>query len=233
MLDRFYFNHGKCFSDYGLIVTSPITFPVSNEEVEDITVEGKSGTLTLRKGTYPNKIIEVQVYLKSSIDMWNKIRRIEEWLTDIKDNRLIFSDRDIAYRVKRVELGDISNRLFKSGETTFKFICEPFLTLLKEDEIDITNIPSLRYLGNIPGECLIKIYGSGNIQLTVNQDTLTILNVDTVVTIDSKLMQTRDKNNQSKDMTGDYPLLIPGVNTFSKIGTISKITLLPRTQFKN
>lgn len=236
MLDRFYFNRKKCFSDLKVLVKSAINFPLSNEEVEEIIVEGRNGTLTINKGTYLDKRITVDIAVLATTDFWDRLEQVEEWLTNIEDNRLIFADRPSkAYRVKRVIKNNMEQNLMLYGSANIEFVCEPFLTEIDEQIIDITNLSNYYYIGNVEGEPFIKIYGSGNIQLTINNENVTIKNISDYVILDSKYMvcKNSDGSNKSLDMLGDYPLLIPGNNTISKVGNITNIEMLPRIQYRN
>lgn len=235
MLDRFYFNGKKNFSDLKVLVKSTISFPLSNEEIEDIPVDGRSDNLTIKKGTYPDKIIPVEISVLATIDFWEKLEEIDEWLSNIEDNRLVFTDRpNKAYRVKRVNKGNVAQELYIQGTSTIEFVCKPFLTDIEEYLVDITNLSNYYYSGNIPGEPLLKIYGSGNIQLAINDENIVIKNVTNYVTIDSKFMVCLNADgSNSLDMTGDYPLLKKGNNSIVKVGNITKIEMIPRTQYRN
>lgn len=235
MLDRFYFNGKKNYSDLKVLVKSTISFPLSNEEIEDVPVDGRSGNLTIKKGTYPDKVIPVEISVLSTTDFWDMLEEIDEWLTDIEDNRLVFTDRaNKAYRVKRVNKGNVAQELYLQGTSSIEFVCEPFLTDIDEFIIDITNLNNYYYNGNVEGEPLLKIYGSGNIQFAINGENIVIKNVTNYVTIDSKFMVCLNADgSNSLDMIGNYPLLVKGNNSITKVGNITKIEMLPRTQYRN
>ena len=98
----------------------------------------------------------------------------------------------------------------------------------------LNNNSKIYYTGTVPGECNIKIYGNGNIQLTINSDTVQINNVNEYVELDSKflLCLNKDKTSKSRDMIGHFPLLIRGFNTVSWEGNVSKVEILPRTAYR-
>ena len=58
--------------------------------------------------------------------------------------------------------------------------------------------------------------------------------MDQLVTIDSKLLQIRDKNSQGKDFdtTGDFTMLEKGNYLITYTGNISKIELEFTTKYK-
>lgn len=235
MLDRFYFNNRYCFTDMNVLVSKSIEFPLSNEEVEEIPVEGRSGNLTRKKGTFKDKLISLEIsILATNEGIWGLAENVEEWLTNIEDNRLIFSDRkDKAYRVKRVEIGNILNELTVQGSTKFNFICEPFLTYTNEKQVNITNYTNIRYEGNIKSEPLLELWGSGNISLTINNDVFTVKNVNGYVKIDTRVGKCVDSQGNELENDGGFPTLLKGNNSISKTGNITKILLTPRTSFRN
>lgn len=81
---------------------------------------------------------------------------------------------------------------------------------------------------------MIKIYGTGNIQLTINNETMQINNVSDYVEIDSNLLQVRNKDGTSKDndTLGDFVLLEKGENIISYIGEVTKIVVEYTTKYK-
>lgn len=224
------FNEINSLEDLGVGVTAYPDLPSLNENYEEYKVEGKSGSLIVKKGTYDNRMIKFSFVLKDFKydNFWDKMDLIEEWLTNIKDNRLFYDRLDKCFRVKYVLKDNIKRQAYYSeGEFEVTFLCEPFLTSPDTVEMDITNKNEFEYIGNINSLPLLKIYGNGNIQLHFNKNTIQIKNVDEYIEIDSKLKQVRDKNGRSKDLDtlGDFPFLIPGTNNISWDGNITKIEI--------
>ncbi|MDS0525454.1 phage tail family protein [Clostridium sp. SHJSY1] len=229
-----YFNNKYFYDDLGLFVADYSSYTQINEKVEDVEVEGRSGTLTIKSGAYPNRKKDIKFRLRDNENLWFQIDNILEWLDNIEDNRLIYDREDRAYRVKRVEKDDITKKILQYGEFTATFICEPFLTDLENTIYEITsNNFSFYYNGTAPGESLIKVYGSGNIQLAINDETMQINNVSNYVEVDSKLMQIRNQDLTSKDdVLGDFILFEKGNNTISYTGNVTKIIVEYTTQYK-
>lgn len=227
---RFYFNNFYN-DDLNLIVTSEISLPYTKEDIEEVAVEGRSGSYTIKKGTYPNKKIKMLVNLVTKNFICD-FERILNWLDNIKDNRLVIDDRNKCYKVKSVNLDEIVRDLRVGASTTIQFTCEPFLEDIYEQELDITNSSSYYYYGTKEGEPLFKINGTGNIQLILNGEVVTFKNVTSEIIFDSKLMICTS-NNTNFLFEGQFPLLIPGNNKIELVGNLTKVTMLPRTQYKN
>lgn len=228
-----YFNGNKSLN-LNLFLENYPSIPITNEEYEEVPVEGRSGNLIINKGTYPDKKIPFTFTILSPRIEIN-FENIYEWLTEIEDNRLVFGRNDRCYKVKKVILGNIQKEFRTIGEFDATFLCEPFTQDLEKTTHEITSSGfKINYDGNAPGDTLIKIYGTGNVQLTINGETMQINNVVDYVEIDSSLMQVRNLNGTSKDddTLGDFILLEKGTNTISYTGTVTKIILKYITKYK-
>lgn len=228
-----YFNGNKSLN-LNLFLENYPSIPIANEEYEEVLVEGRNGKLIINKGTYPDKKIPFTFTILSpriEIDF----ERVYEWLTEIEDNRLIFGRRDRCYKVKKVIFGDIQKEFRSIGEFDVTFLCEPFLQDLDKTTHEITTSGfKINYDGNAPGDTLIKVYGSGNIQLTINGETMQINNVTDYVEIDSDLLQVRNQDGTSKDddTLGNFILFTKGENVISYTGTVTKVVVEYTTKYK-
>jgi predicted phage tail component-like protein len=228
-----YFNSNRSLN-LNLFLENYPSIPITNEEYEEIQVEGRSGNLIINKGTYPDKKIPFTfTILSPQIEI--DFDKIYEWLTEIEDNRLIFGREDRCYKVKKVNFKDIQKQFRTIGEFDVTFLCEPFTQDLEKTVHEITSSGyKIYYNGNAPGDTLIKVYGTGNIQLTVNSETMQINNVADYVEIDSDLLQVRNKDKTSKDddTSGDFILLEKGINAISYTGNVTKIIVEYTTKYK-
>lgn len=229
-----YFNNNTNFN-FNLFLENYPSIPISNEEYEEVRVEGRSGSLYINKGTYEDKKIPFTfTILSERIDI--DFDRVYEWLTDIEDNRLLFGRYDRCYKVKKVIFGDLKKEFRTIGEFTVTFICEPFSCDLDVVTHEITsNNFNFNYEGNAPSEPLIKIYGSGNIQVTINGETMAINNVTDYVEVDSKLLQVRNLDGTSKDndTLGDFILFAKGENIITYTGNVTKMIVEYTTKYKS
>lgn len=228
-----YFNLNRSLN-LNLFLENYPSIPIANEEYEEQPVEGRSGNLIINKGTYPDKKIPFTfTILSPQIEI--DFEKVYEWFTEIEDNRLIFGRNDRCYKVKKVIFGDIQKEFRSIGEFDVIFLCEPFTQDLKKVVHEITSSGfKINYDGNAPGDTLIKVYGSGNIQLTINGETMQIDNVDNYIEIDSNLLQVRNQDGTSKDndTLGDFVLLEKGENIISYTGAVTKIVVEYTTKYK-
>lgn len=229
-----YFNNNTSLN-LNLFLENYPAVPIANEDYEEVNVEGRSGSLYINKGTYQDKKIPFTFTILSS-EIEIDFELVYEWLTEINDKRMIFSRNDRCYIVKKALFGDLQKQFRTIGEFTVTFICEPFSQDLEPTTYEITSSGySFNYYGNAPAESLIKIYGSGNIQLTINGETMQINSVVNYVEIDSNLMEVRNLDGTSKDndTLGDFALFTKGENVISYTGTVTKIIVKYTTQYKN
>lgn len=228
-----YFNGNRSLN-LNLFLENYPSIPIANEEYEEQPVEGRSGNLIINKGTYPDKKIPFTfTILSPRIDI--DFEKVYEWLTEIEDNRLIFGRSDRCYKVKKVIFGNIQKEFRSIGEFDVFFLCEPFTQDLTKTVHEITSSGfKINYMGNAPGDTLIKVYCNGNIQLTINGETMQINNVNNYVEIDSDLLQVRNQDGTSKDndTLGDFVLLTKGENIISYTGSVTKIIIEYTTKYK-
>lgn len=222
------------------VLIDTLSIPSINEVIENIDVEGRNGSLTVRCGNYLDRIIPFKFTLVRDINepiesFIDRADIVLNWLELEDNNELITYLRpNKKYIVKAINKGEIEIENSRFINIEGEFICEPFIYELNEGSVVLTQPSNLYYQGFVPGECNIKIYGSGNVQLTINDDTVQINNINQCVELDSKLLLclNKDKTSKTKDMIGNFPLLSKGKNKISWIGNISKIEILPRTAYK-
>ncbi|MBU3112008.1 phage tail family protein [Clostridium lacusfryxellense] len=228
-----YFNYNSSLN-LNLFLEKYPSIPISNEDYEEVPVEGRNGTLFINKGTYPNVVVPFVFALRSE-DFEIDFDKVYEWLLDIEDNRFIFGRVDRCYLVKKVIFGDLQKEFRSIGEFNVDFVFEPFKADLEETLYTITsNNFSFEYFGNAPAESLIKIYGNGNIQITINGETMQISNVVNYVEIDSNLLQVRNLDSTSKDddTLGNFNMFEKGTNTISYTGSVTKIMVEYTTKYR-
>lgn len=230
-------NGMNSYEDLDLLLKS-MTIPSSNEQIEEVEVEGRNGSLTIKNGTYENKKLNFSFDLKRKrnenyIDFQNRIDYIEDSLHIKKGELIIFNRPDKVFNIKYLTK-DITMESDIIANVDVNVICESFMYEINEQYMDVKNNSNIFYKGTVPGEPNIKIYGSGNIQLTINNETIQINNVNEYVELDSKLFLclNKDKTSKSRDMIGHFPLLTKGINNISWTGNVSKVEILPRTAYR-
>ena len=226
-MDSFTFKNTSSTSFEGLCVTSlpPITKP--SMRTEEIKIDGRDGSIfrDLGYSTYKKTIDLVKI---GDVD----IEDLKSWL-DGEGKLILSNESDKYYNAKVIDDIDYS-RLILYDKDKITFLVQPYkysttetvetFNITNEEEITITNN------GNCNSKPQITIYGSGTINLSLNGVQLFVINLgeEEFVTIDIEKMETH-KNGILKNrlITGNYDnfVLLPGDNTISFTGTVTKIEI--------
>ena len=114
-----------CSEELEIIVVEGPPEVLSEEEYEEISIEGRNGTVTINKGTFPNiekSFILTTINLDQDINLM--IEKVKKWLFDIKDNKLLYSIENKYNIVKKVIIEeDIKTTFEEFGDFKVKFIC--------------------------------------------------------------------------------------------------------------
>lgn len=222
------FNKLNSSKDLGLAITDMANIPVANE-----TIEMVNGYI-IRTGEYLPIELPITFRSKNLKNIIDHQEEILDWLYNVKDNKLILSFMPNRYYiVKNVVVDNISRDFDKYNTISVTFTLEPFKYDIYDKMMILTKSEKIYYMGNSKGKPKLKIYGSGNIELTINSETIQIKNIDEYVELDSKFLLCLNKNQQSKsrDMSGGFPILTKGINNISWTGNVTKIELLKRTAY--
>lgn len=237
-----YFEYnGTSSLDMGLRIESKNVFSAPEYEVDFLTIPGRDGDLIARPGRYPNVQVTYSVFLpaKSTQELAEKILAVKEWLYEEPDRYHELTDTyDTEFFREAVYAGklDIADELNRIGVFTISFSCLPFrystagsrFQSITSSGTAVTN-PFIT-----PSKPYMKIYGSGDISLTIQSvsknATWHFTDIDSYIEVDSNLMNFyRGTEPQNDKVVGDgFPQLYQGRNTISFTGAVSRIDIMPR-----
>ena len=228
-----YFNNKNSYEDLDILLKEEIYLSPNTEEVETISIESRNGSLTRKKGTYPDRELEVTFVIPnlSKEELYYKIEEIVDWLEDIEDNRLMINDHRY-YKVKHVSYGDITSQMMLFHEITVKFTLEPFQYDYNEEEQEVSS-STIENLGNVYSEPIITIEPKGNITnftITINSDEFKIVDTVNKTTIINSELKKCISNNNNLNTQGNYPRLNRGKNkiAFDKTKATIRINYVSR-----
>lgn len=159
-------------------------------------------------------------------------REIRKFFRGKKKITLSWND-EVYYKIKKIEVSEISIEMKKIGLFTVSFILDPYSYVINNSWIDITSINTINniYDTSLP---MLKLTGTGVINIYINETQIVLKEVNGTVIIDSEnmLCYTSDKMNFNEKMTGYFPKLIEGENEISFTGSISKIEILPNWRYQ-
>lgn len=226
----FIFNNKKNI-DLGIKVVKRPNIPIPERNIELKSLKGRDGSLTRDYKTYNDIKISVSLnFISGENDFINKGAEIADWLYNITDNKLIFSDNDkFYYKVKKIECKDIERSLKVIGKFIVTFVCDPYKYYLENNDIEITNSTEVNSpMLVVDSEPIISISGSGNINLIINDKRIVLENVEENLIINSSILECyKEKENLNYKMSGEFPILKNGENTINIEGNIESIKIKP------
>lgn len=229
------FNNKNSYRDLDLILEKRPPIPLSLEKFESIELVGRSGTLTRKLGTYNDKVITCNFTLLSKDGLPRRIDNITSWLNYVSDNTLKLSyDADRVYKVKAVKISEnIQEMLSFYGKFEVSFLCEAFKYPVSENIITKTTTSfTIANNGTVKSEPYLKIYGTGDITLTVNSKSCTLTGVADYIELDCHdLVCYKGTSNLMPIMSGEFPIFEIGNNSISLTGTITQVDILVNTRY--
>lgn len=222
---QFYFNE-HISDEFNIMVANDIEIPNINESIERISIDGRSGDLIIKNGTYQDREINLKCKIVDMEAFWSQWDEINNWLTNVEDNKLYIDRDDRYYKVKYVEVGTIKKNTNKDGEFTIKFIVDPFLYDINGESVSIKtkNEFNINNFCDFEVEPVFKIFGTGNINVNVNGEEFTIKNINEYIIVDSsKMLCYKETTNMLSNMFGNFPVLKIGTNKIKLDGNITKV----------
>lgn len=226
-----YFNNNSNL-DMNLYITDYPTINLNNEVYEEQPIEGRNGSVYIDLDYYKDRTLDFSFDLRGT-NITEKLYEIKKWLLNVNDNRLVFNN-DKCYMVKKVLLNSFKQVNIHLAELEVSFIVEPFLYSLEETSYTFTTKNfSIYNNGTQEADTIIKIYGTGNIQISNNGETMQIDDVSDYVLLDSEKQECISNTGESKDWNtiGNYIKLDVGNNTFELTGNITKVEITYRNTY--
>lgn len=234
MQNWFSWNGVRC-TEYGVYVTELPPPTIAAERVTFTDVPGRSGSLTTLEGdyVYDDLVLTVTCVISDP----SRISEIAGWLQG--SGTVTFANRDGGFYHARV-INQISFEKILRGNPhrTFaiNFRCKPFWYEQAPQSINIAtgsgSSSSVTNPGNVPSEPIITLTGTGEITLIVGMTIIELTDMSGSITIDSTLQEAYNgAYSMNSHMSGDFPVLLPGVNMVSWTGNVSSIRLEPNWRY--
>lgn len=213
--------------DKNIMVNKLPNFERPPANIEKIVIPGRDGFLTQDDGTYQGIVKTCEC----SLDNGN-IDDICSWLTG--SGEVIFSNEpDKKYKAVIINKIPFSKIIPTFHSFIIQFECMPHKYSIDNNVITLTTPPAtVTNTGTATSKPIIKIYGTGIINLAINGIAITITNVIDYVTIDSVLMDAyKDTQLFNNNMYGNFPQLNVGANVMNWSGTVTKIEIIPNWRY--
>lgn len=215
----------------GLIISelSPISKPKMRTNVTEI--DGLDGDIVDYLG-YKSYNKSVSIGLTKNYD-------IDEIIAYFNGSgKLVLSNElDKYYNAQIIDSIDY-NRLINFKKAIVKFYVQPYKFLLNESSyiLEIATETSLSVLnkGLEKSKPIITLYGTGEIEILINGNSIFSVNMgtDEYITIDSEKEEAyKGAVLKNRQMLGSFPELNPGTNVISWVGNLTKIEVAPRSRW--
>lgn len=218
--------------DRDIIITKMPTIPKFARKIEKIDVSGRNGTLYYEeeKDVYESASMQIECALLD----WEKIKNIRAWL-DGESKLILSSMPDKFYTANIVNKFDYTTIANQIGTFPVQFDVQPIAHSTVEKEITIEEATSLELTDSTYlVEPYLKVYGSGDITLYINNSSIVLNDVDEYIELDSETEEAyKDSESCNSNVECvDFPIFYPEQeNTISWIGDVEKILIKYREAF--
>ena len=231
MTDYFIWNGVDCRTK-GIHVSElpPITIPL--ERSKQTNVPGRPGSLTQLEGddVYDDMILTATCFIADPA----QIPAIAAWLKG--KGTVTFANRTGGYYKARIANQIPFEKVLRGNphcSFAVNFRCYPFWYQENVSDVTITTSgDTITNPGSVYSEPLITVYGSGNITLMVGTTIVELTDVSSSIVLDCALKEAYKGTTLMNDhMSGDFPVLKPGLNAVSWSGNVTRIVISPRWRF--
>ena len=231
MTDYFIWNGVDCRTK-GIHVSElpPITIPL--ERSTQTTVPGRPGSLTQLEGddVYDDMILTATCFIADPA----QIPAIAAWLKG--KGTVTFANRTGGHYNARIANQIPFEKVLRGNpHCTFavNFRCYPFWYQENVSDVTITTSgDTITNPGSVYSEPLLTINGSGDITLMVGTTIVELTDITTGIVLDCALKEAYLGTALMNDhMSGDFPVLKPGMNAISWSGNVTSVVISPRWRF--
>ena len=231
MNDYFIWNGVDCRT-YGIHVTDqpPVTIP--QERSTQTNVPGRPGSLTQLEGedVYDDMILTAQCFISDPA----QIPAIAAWLKG--KGTVTFANRTGGHYNARISNQIPFEKVLRGNphcSFAVNFRCFPFWYQDNVADVTITTSgTTITNPGSVYSDPVITVTGSGDITLMVGTTIVELTGVSGSIVIDSVLKEAYKGTTLMNDhMSGDFPVLKPGLNAISWTGTVTQVAIKPNWRY--
>ena len=231
MTDYFIWNGVDCRTK-GIHVSElpPITIPL--ERSKQTNVPGRPGSLTQLEGddVYDDMILTATCFIADPA----QIPAIAAWLKG--KGTVTFANRTGGHYNARIANQIPFEKVLRGNphcSFAVNFRCYPFWYQENVSDVTITTSgDTITNPGSVYSEPLITVYGSGNITLMIGTTIVELTNGSGSIVLDCALKEAYKGTTLMNDhMSGDFPVLKPGLNAISWSGNVTRIVIKPNWRY--
>ena len=217
------------FIDEKIYVKNRPNIPVTIPSYKTSEVAKRNGSLTFRNN-FPDREINIEFNFVDRVNVSARIRKILNKILFCKKIKFT-DDMEIYYKVKTVSMDSPERSYRHKCDFSVTFTLEPF-AYLESDTIELITTNTVYNCGTYESEPNIRLYGAGDLQLTINSKSFTVANVNGYVDVNTSLFRcNKGATNKLSDMTGDFPLLKVGENEIVLGANVLKAIITPNFRY--
>lgn len=228
------FNNINSLDVKGIVVSKLPTPDSPERRVTKTQVVGRSGDLRILENDEHGQDVYNSLEKQVQITYYgNDYNFIKNWLKGT--SFLTLSNEPDRYFRASIDNVIPFEKIIKAIHTaTITFSCYPYAFLSQGDvpliynpsTTDWTTIIMNEYNLSLPH---LKIYGSGDIGIKINDVETDFYSVDKYIECDTELQQCfKDTQNLGMNMSGEFPVLNEGQNVIEFTGNIKQVELTPK-----
>lgn len=237
MIFSFNFLGRNSYSDFGLCCDKTPSNPLPQRNITFSEVSERDGSICEDDETYKDITISISCWLVDNNNLPDKIDEIKAWLAGGEGDLILNTQPNKKYIARVIEQIDITQEYRALGKFQIIFRCQPFKYLVSNDPIEITTTPYNLLNNGWNCEPIIKVYGTGNITLTINDTIIILTGITDYIILDSviehayKYDENNNEDNCNSLMKGEFPKFKNGNNTISFTGGVTKLEVTPNFRF--
>jgi predicted phage tail component-like protein len=229
VITSFTFNNMNSYNDFGIYVSERPDIPSPKRRVTTVTIPGRNSTLRYDENTYEDITLTVKCALKNN-DVSDKVDEIKGWLIGAGEGDLTFNFQpDKKYVAQVVNSIDFTQVFNIVSEFPIVFNCRPFKYAVDNSVVTMAAAGKITNPGTIYSEPIIKVYGSGDVNLTIGSQVVQLTGITNYIIIDGTIQDCYDEdmNNLNNKMNSEFPILNVGDNNISWTGTVTQLEITP------
>ena len=225
---------GEASDDYGMVIAEAPAFDKPVRKATAFKVPGRNGTILIQEDAYEdtNRVYKVWLADDAKKNLTETVSALTAWL--ISQNgytRLEDSFEPDYYRMAYYNGGnEVSNEFMQYGEASLVFTCKP-QRFLKEGEHPITVINGKQIYNptRFTAKPFIHLEGVGVVTISIGGKVLSA-NIADYINIDCEAMNAfrLDSENMNNNISGEFPEILPGVNTIGITGAVTACLVTPQ-----
>ncbi|BBN99154.1 phage tail domain-containing protein [Sporolactobacillus terrae] len=233
-MDNWFEFRGKKSTDFHLILREGHHIGSPDRDAEFISIPGRNGDLIRDNERFENFDDEYDCALMvgDAQNIEAQARAVKAWLQSEFSYGYLRDYNDLDYYREAVCTSkiDIEKTLAQIGWAKIIFNCKPFKkSLVGLETVTLTTEKTLYNAEAFKSEPYLKVYGSGDVTIYVNNQSINLKGIEDYIEIDSEMKNCfKDTQAQNDRLRSDWPVFLPGENNISWTGTVDKLEIIPK-----